>query len=120
LELIRRDVAEYDVCAVKIKVGGFMFMTADIRVVVFAGRTEAIIPLVRKTFGERMALYADANKFYPMEDAIRVGRLLEEYKYGFFEEPVMFDWHEEIWEVADALALPIADGEQKYNLHGFR
>ena len=120
LELIRRDVEEYDARALKIKVGGLMFMTADIRAVGPPGRTEAIVPLVRKTFGDRMALYADANGFYSVEEAIRVGRLLEEHRYGFFEEPVMFDWHEETREVADALALPIAGGEQEYSLHGFR
>jgi L-alanine-DL-glutamate epimerase-like enolase superfamily enzyme len=120
LELIRRDVAEYDARALKIKVGGLMFMTADIRAVGPRGRTEAIIPLVRKTFGDRMALYADANGFYSVEEAIRVGRLLEEHGYGFFEEPVMFDWYEETRQVKGALALPIAGGEQEYGLHGFR
>ena len=120
LELIRRDVAEYDARALKIKVGGLMFMTTDIRAVGPPGRTEAIIPLVRRAFGDGMALYADANGFYSVEDAIRVGRLLEEYRYGFFEEPVMFDWYEETRQVADALTLPIAGGEQEYSLHGFR
>jgi L-alanine-DL-glutamate epimerase-like enolase superfamily enzyme len=120
LELIRRDVAEYAARALKIKVGGLMFMTTDIRAVGPPGRTEAIIPLVRKTFGDGMALYADANGFYTVEEAIRVGRLLEEYRYGFFEEPVMFDWYEETREVADALALPVAGGEQEHSLHGFR
>ena len=104
----------------KIKVGGLMFMTTDIHAVGPKGRTETMIPLVRKTFGDRMALYADANGFYSVEEAIRVGRLLEEYRYGFFEEPVMFDWHEETKQVADALSLPIAGGEQEYSLHGFR
>jgi L-alanine-DL-glutamate epimerase-like enolase superfamily enzyme len=120
LELIKRDVAEYNSRALKIKIGGLMFMTTDIRAVGPAGRTEKIIPLVRKTFGDDMALYADANGFYSVEEAIRVGRLLEEYKYGFFEEPVVFDWHEETRQVADALSLPIALGEQEYGLHGFR
>jgi L-alanine-DL-glutamate epimerase-like enolase superfamily enzyme len=120
LELIRRDVAEYDARALKIKVGGLMFMTADLRAAGPPGRTEAIVPLVRKTFGDGMALYADANGFYPVDEAIRVGRLLEEHRYGFFEEPVMFDWHDETREVADALALPVAGGEQEYSLHGFR
>jgi len=32
----------------------------------------------------------------------------------------MFDWHEETREVADALALPIAGGEQEYSLPGIR
>jgi len=120
LELIKRDVAEYNARALKIKIGGLMFMTTDINAVGPPGRTEKIIPIIRKTFGDQMALYADANGFYSVEEAIRVGKLLEEYRYGFFEEPVMFDWHEETKQVADALSLPIALGEQEYSLHGFR
>jgi len=120
LELIKRDVAEYNAHAVKIKVGGLMFMTKDINAVGPKGRTEEIIPLVRKTFGDDMALYADSNGFYSVDEAIRVGRLLEEYNYGFFEEPVMFDWYEETKQVADALTMPVAGGEQEYSLHGFR
>jgi L-alanine-DL-glutamate epimerase-like enolase superfamily enzyme len=120
LELIKRDVAEYNARALKIKIGGLMFMTTDINAVGPPGRTERIIPLIRKTFGDQMALFADANGFYSVEEAIRVGELLEEYRYGFFEEPVMFDWHEETKQVADGLSLPIALGEQEYSLHGFR
>jgi L-alanine-DL-glutamate epimerase-like enolase superfamily enzyme len=120
LELIKRDVAEYDAHALKIKVGGLMFMTKDINAVGPKGRTETIIPLIRKTFGDKMALYADANGFYSVDEAIWVGRLLEEYGYGFFEEPVPFDWYEETKQVADALNIPIAGGEQEYSLHGFR
>jgi L-alanine-DL-glutamate epimerase-like enolase superfamily enzyme len=120
LELIKRDIEEYNANALKIKVGGLMFMTEDINAVAPKGRTETIIPLVRKTFGDKMALYADANGFYSVDEAIRVGRLLEEYGYGFFEEPVMFDWYEETKQVTDALTIPIAGGEQEYSLHGFR
>ena len=120
MELIQRDVAEYNAQAVKIKVGGLMFMTRDMRAVGPAGRTEEIIPLVRKTFGDKMVLYADSNGFYSVEEAIRVGRLLEEYRFQFFEEPVPFDWYEETKLVTDALSIPVAGGEQEYSLHGFR
>ncbi len=120
LELIKRDVAEYNARALKIKVGGLMFMTTDINATGPKGRTETIIPLIRKTFGDQMALYADANGFYSVEEATRVAKLLEEYRYGFFEEPVMFDWYEETRQVADAVSIPIAGGEQEYSLHGFR
>ena len=120
MELIKRDVAEYNASALKIKVGGLMFMTNDIHAVGPPGRTETMIPLIRKTFGDKMALFADANGFYSVEEAIRVGKLLEEYRYGFFEEPVMFDWHEETRHVTEALSIPIALGEQEYSLHGFR
>jgi L-alanine-DL-glutamate epimerase-like enolase superfamily enzyme len=97
-----------------------MFMTKDINAVGPKGRTERMIPLIRETFGDKMVLYADANGFYSVDEAIRVGRLLEDYGYGFFEEPVLFDWYEETKEVADALRIPVAGGEQEYSLHGFR
>ena len=120
LELIKRDVAEYNARALKIKIGGLMFMTTAINAKGPPGRTEKMIPLIRETFGDQMALFADANGFYSVEEAIRVGKLLEEYRYEFFEEPVMFDWREETKQVADGLTLPIALGEQEYSFHGFR
>lgn len=120
LELIRKEVAQYDAKALKIKVGGLMFMTADLYAEGPPGRTEKIVPLVRKTFGDGMALYADANGFYTVPEAIRVGRLLEQYKYRYFEEPVMFDHLEEIRQVAGTLAIPVANGEQDYGFYGFR
>lgn len=120
MELIIRDVEEYKAKALKIKVGGLMFGTEDMYAVAPAGRTEEIIPLVRKTFGDDMTLYADSNGFYSVDEAIRVGRMLEEYRFSFFEEPVPFDWYEETRQVADALKIPVAGGEQEYSLHGFR
>ena len=120
MELIKRDVSEYNARALKIKVGGLMFGTEDINAVGPAGRTEEIIPLARKTFGDQMILYADSNGFYSVDEAIRVGKLLEEYNFQFFEEPVPFDWYEETKKVADTLTIPIAGGEQEYSLHGFR
>jgi L-alanine-DL-glutamate epimerase-like enolase superfamily enzyme len=120
IDLIRGAVAEYDARALKIKIGGLMFMTTDMYAEGPPGRTEKMIPLVRKTFGDEMALYADSNSYYAVSEAIRVGRLLEEYKYVYFEEPVMFDQFEDIKQVADALTIPIANGEQDNSFYGFR
>jgi L-alanine-DL-glutamate epimerase-like enolase superfamily enzyme len=121
IELIKGAVAEYpEARALKIKIGGLMFMTTDMYAEGPPGRTEKIIPLVRKTFGDDMALYADSNSFYSVPEAIRVGRLLEEHNFRYFEEPVMFDHVEEIKQVSDALAIPIANGEQDYSFYGFR
>ena len=66
-----------------------------------------------------MTLYADSNSSY---DARRrsVGRLMEEYDYAFFEEPCRFDHLEETKEVADALRMPVAGGEQEFSDYGFR
>ena len=120
MELIKRDVAENNARALKIKVGGLMLETEDLHAKAPPGRTETMIPLVRETFGDDMVLYADSNGFYSVEEAIRVGRLLEEYNYQFFEEPVPFHWYEETKQVADALSIPVAGGEQEFSLHGFR
>jgi L-alanine-DL-glutamate epimerase-like enolase superfamily enzyme len=120
MELITKAFRSYDVRALKIKIGGLMFMTTDMYAKGPEGRTEKMIPLVRKMAGDDTALYADSNSFYSVPEAIRVGRLLEEYKFRYFEEPVMFDHVEEIKQVADALRLPIANGEQDYSYYGFR
>ncbi|MBI5086872.1 MAG: mandelate racemase/muconate lactonizing enzyme family protein [Acidobacteria bacterium] len=120
LRLIQGAVAEYDVHALKIKIGGLMFMTTDMYAAGPPERTEKIVPLVRKTFGDELAIYADSNGFYSVPEAIRVGKLLEENKFAYFEEPVMFDHIEEIKQVADALKIPIANGEQDNSFYGFR
>jgi L-alanine-DL-glutamate epimerase-like enolase superfamily enzyme len=114
--MIRRQVARTGARAVKIKVGGRMSHNRDYP----PGRTEALIPMVRKAFGEQMILYADSNGSYDVVEAIRVGQLMEEYRFDFFEEPVPFDWYEETRQVNEALTIPIAGGEQEPSLHNFR
>lgn len=119
--LIKAAVEKSQAKAVKIKVGALMFMTKDLDAKGPAGRTEAIIPRIRETFGDDMALYADANGYYEdVNEAIRVGKLLEEYNYRYFEEPVFFDWLEGTRQVADGLTIPVAGGEQQHSIHAFR
>jgi L-alanine-DL-glutamate epimerase-like enolase superfamily enzyme len=120
VDRIKQAVAEYDAKALKIKVGYLMFMTADMHARGPEGKTERIIPLLREFYGRDMALYADANSYYDVDNAIRVGRLLEENKYAYFEEPVMYDDFEAIKRVADALTIPIANGEQDQSFVNFR
>lgn len=119
-ELIKQTVADYDVQALKIKVGYQFAGTKDIHYKGPAGKTEKLIPLVRKTYGDAIALYADSNGYYSVSEAVRVGKLLEENGYAYFEEPVMYDHFEDIKAVADALTLPIANGEQDTSFVNFR
>jgi L-alanine-DL-glutamate epimerase-like enolase superfamily enzyme len=109
---IKKAVAQYDARALKIKVGYLMFMTTDMYATGPVGKTERLIPLLREHYGPDMALYADANGYYEVDEAIRVGKLLQENKYAYFEEPVRYDDFEAIKRVADALAIPVANGEQ--------
>jgi L-alanine-DL-glutamate epimerase-like enolase superfamily enzyme len=85
-----------------------------------AGRSEKLIPMVRKEFGDQMVCYADSNGSYDVAEGIKFGRLLEEYKYAFYEEPVPFDWYEETKAVTDAVNIPVAGGEQEASMHAFR
>ena len=117
---IKDEVARYDVNALKIKVG-FMWMgNRDIHYKGIPGKSEKLIPMVREHYGDEMALYADANGYYGVDDAIRIGRILEENKYRYFEEPVMFNYFEDIKKVADTLTIPIANGEQDQSFYNFR
>lgn len=120
LESIKQAVSQYDTKALKIKVGYQFAGTTDIHYPGVPGKTEKLIPLVRQTFGDNMALYADSNGYYSVNEAIKVGRLLEEYKFRYFEEPVMYDHFEELKEVADALEIPVANGEQDQSFIHFR
>lgn len=120
VELIQEAVGQYDARALKIKVGYLMFMTRDLHATGPVGKTERLIPLLREIFGNDMALYADANGYYDVDQAIRVGKLLQEHNYGYFEEPVMFDDFEAIKRVADALDIPVANGEQDHSFVNFR
>ncbi len=116
VELIKEHVATSEAKAVKFKVGGRMSKNKDYP----TGRTEKIIPMVREAFGDEMAIYADSNGSYDTEEAIRIGKIIEEYKFDFYEEPVPFDWYEETKQVTKALDIPIAGGEQEPSMHNFR
>ncbi len=111
----KKRVEEIGAKALKFKVGGRLGF-ADSP----PGRTETLIPLMRKTFGDKMIIMADANGSYNVAEAVRVGRLLEEHKIAFYEEPCPFDHLEETKRVADALTIPIAGGEQESSLWRFR
>jgi L-alanine-DL-glutamate epimerase-like enolase superfamily enzyme len=120
VDLIRKAVSEYDTKALKVKVGYQFSGTKDIHYAGVPGKTEKLIPALREIYGNEMALYADSNGYYDVKGAIETGRLLEEYRYRYFEEPVMFDHFEDIKEVADALDIPIANGEQDQSFVNFR
>ena len=116
IEHLKRLVAETGAGAIKFRLGGRMSNNRDS----LRGRTEALIPLVRREFGDQMTLYADSNSSYDVEHAIRIGRLMEDNGYAFFEEPCPFDHIWDTKQVADKLTIPVAGGEQEYSMRRFR
>jgi L-alanine-DL-glutamate epimerase-like enolase superfamily enzyme len=75
---------------------------------------------VRRLVGDNMPLAFDANNGYSVQGAIRVGRVLEELAYEWFEEPVQHYHHQSLGKVAQALDIAVAAGEQEYTLQGFK
>jgi len=102
--------------AVKLKIGGRMSRNAD----PYPGRTERMMTLARKTLGNDIAICADANGSYDSSKAIEVGRMLQDLKVDFFEEPCPWEELGETKRVADALTMPIAAGEQDASLWRFQ
>jgi L-alanine-DL-glutamate epimerase-like enolase superfamily enzyme len=84
------------------------------------GRTEALIPAVRQALGKQAVILADGNSGFTPRRAIEVGRLLEEYKFGHFEEPCPYWEIEWTAEVAAVLQIPVAGGEQDWDLTHWR
>jgi L-alanine-DL-glutamate epimerase-like enolase superfamily enzyme len=76
------------------------------------GRTEAIVPAVRRALGPDAALLVDANSGFSPARAIQVGRMLEAEGVGHFEEPCPYWELEQTKQVTDALALDVTGGEQ--------
>jgi L-alanine-DL-glutamate epimerase-like enolase superfamily enzyme len=73
---------------------------------------------VRKLVGEGFPLAFDANNGYSVGGAIRVGRVLEDLGYWWFEEPVQHYHIGAIAEVARKLDITVSAGEQTYTLAG--
>lgn len=116
VEWVGERLAETGARAVKFKIGGRMRHNADS----LPGRAEALIPLARRRWGDGITLYVDANGSYDHRQAIEIGRLLEAHGYGWFEEPCPFEQYEETKQVADALDIDVAGGEQDCNLGQFK
>jgi L-alanine-DL-glutamate epimerase-like enolase superfamily enzyme len=73
---------------------------------------------VRKLVGDAFPLAFDANNGYSIGGAIRVGRVLEELGYWWFEEPVQHYHVKAMGEVARRLDITVSAGEQTYTLAG--
>ncbi|MDI1248434.1 MAG: mandelate racemase/muconate lactonizing enzyme family protein [Lacunisphaera sp.] len=118
LVLLAKDQRETQAKALKLRAGRGDNLASDIDNA--PGRTEKLIRLAREKFGPAMTLMIDGNGSYSVQEAIRIGRILEEQKYYFYEEPLPWDWYEDQKIVADTLAIKMAGGEEEFSLRNFR
>jgi D-galactarolactone cycloisomerase len=80
----------------------------------------AVTRAVRDAIGSDIALMVDANHAYDTVAAVRLGRMIERYDIGWFEEPVPPEDLAGYRAVKAALSIPVAGGECEYTRFGFR
>ena len=115
-ERLTRLAGEHGFTAFKVRAGSECGRDVD----EWPGRTEAIVPAMRRALGPDADLLIDANSGYSPGRAIEVGRLLEAEGYGHFEEPCPYWEIEQTREVAEALDIDVAGGEQDCELPTWR
>lgn len=84
------------------------------------GRTEEIVPAVRRALGDSATLLVDGNSCYSPARAIEVGRMLEDHGVSHFEEPCPYWEFEQTKQVADALSLDVTGGEQDWDMQHWK
>ena len=107
-ERFRRLQGEQGFDAFKFRVGAEVGRDRD----EWPGRTEAIIPAIRRALGDRAALLADANSCFSPDRAIEVGRLMEAEGMVHYEEPCPYWELDQTRAVTAALSIDVAGGEQ--------
>jgi L-alanine-DL-glutamate epimerase-like enolase superfamily enzyme len=111
-ERLKRLQGEFGYRAFKFRVGRECGHDQD----EWPGRTDAIVPMVRRALGDEATLLVDANSAYSPKKAIEVGRMLEQHGIAHFEEPCPYWEHDWTREVREALSLDVTGGEQDCDL----
>ncbi len=102
--------------AFKVRVGSREGADSD----AWPGRTEELIPTVRRALGDDIVIHADANSAYRPAKAVQIGTMLEEHGFGHFEEPCPYWEYEWTKTVTTTLRIAVAGGEQDNYLPAWR
>ncbi len=101
-----RDNKGFD--AFKVRAGSEVGRNVD----EWPGRTEEIIPTIRRELGDTADLLIDANSCYTVNRAIEVGHMLQDNGYCHYEEPCPYWELSQTKQVTDALEIDVTGGEQ--------
>ena len=96
--------------AMKMNLGGQPTVEAEV----------ARVRAVREAIGPDVSLMADVNSRWTPSQAIRVGRVIEDFRLFWLEDPVPLHNLEGMAEVRRAGHTPIATGETLFSLAAFR
>ncbi|WRZ89340.1 mandelate racemase [Streptomyces sp. NBC_01007] len=108
---LRGWVEEQGIPRVKIKIGESWGRAEQ--------RDRERVAQARRSIGDAVELYVDANGAYGQKHAIRVARHLDEHGVAWFEEPVSSDDLAGLAQVRAAVAPEVTAGEHGYTLAYF-
>ncbi|MDH3665561.1 MAG: mandelate racemase/muconate lactonizing enzyme family protein [Paracoccaceae bacterium] len=75
---------------------------------------------MRAALGDRIQIMVDVNQGWTAEEAITVGRRLDDFDIAWLEEPVMADDFDGYHAVADAIRTPVVGGENHFTHHDLK
>ncbi len=78
-----------------------------------------ILKLVRKTAGEGMFLLHDPVQAYTLDEALKVGKVLDQLGYVAFEDPIATTNIEGLVTLCKALDVPVHVGEFMPNMYAY-
>ena len=78
-----------------------------------------LVSAVREAIGDDFKLMVDANHAYNKNDALYVGRGLDEMEIYWFEEPVAPEDYDGYKELKEKLKINIAGGEAEFTKYGW-
>jgi D-galactarolactone cycloisomerase len=115
--MFQRRIATTGARAIKLGIGGRMSRNVD----AWPGRSEALVAHARRTLGDAVTVYADANGSYDAAAAVEVGAMLRANGVAMFEEPCPYDDFEMTRQVTQALdGILVSGGESDHALPVFR
>lgn len=115
-ERLARLIEKYGFPAVKVRVGETCGFDGDAA----PRRSVEVVRECRRRLGQSVEILVDANSCFTAPRAIELGRRLEEYRIFHFEEPCPYPDLDATAKVAAALDVPVAGGEQDWDLRVFR
>lgn len=96
---------------------GFSAVKMQVAHVFTADEDVANVRDMRATMGPDIEVMIDVNQGWTADEAVAVGRRLDEFEPGWLEEPVMADDFAGYHRVAEALSTPVVGGENHFTHH---
>jgi L-alanine-DL-glutamate epimerase-like enolase superfamily enzyme len=75
---------------------------------------------MRAALGDDIEIMVDVNQGWNADEAISVGKRLDDYNISWLEEPVIADDFDGYHAIADAIKTPLAGGENHFTHHDLK